>query len=156
MTAERPYLNEMELDALTELVNLGVSNAVQFVIATNGGPVGIGQLPYTPPTNTYSALTNVLGFVPATNGGPVAIAQLPYTPPTNSYQSLTNVLGFVPGVIVIVSVASRRVVVVADRSDCRGDHHHLVRLCRWHLQAQPSRGVHARRRGLPDRRTDRS
>lgn len=73
-----------------------VSNAVQFAIATNGGPVAISQLPYTPPTNSYVALTNILGFIPATNGGPVGVAQLPYTPPTNTYAALTNILGFVP------------------------------------------------------------
>lgn len=74
---------------------LGVSNALGFVIATNGGPVAIAQLPYTPPTNTYSALTNVLGYVPATNGGPIAIAQLPYLPATNSYTGISNAVGFV-------------------------------------------------------------
>jgi len=72
-----------------------VSNAVGFDMATNGGPIAVAQLPYTPPTNTYFALTNVLGFVPATNGGPIAIAQLPYSPATNSYVGISNAVGFV-------------------------------------------------------------
>jgi hypothetical protein len=74
---------------------VAVSNAVGFVIATNGGPVAVSQLPYTPATNSYAGVSNAVGFVIATNGGPVAVAQLPYVPATNSYAGVSNAVGFV-------------------------------------------------------------
>lgn len=52
----------------------GVSNAVGFVIATNGGAISYTQLPFTPPTNTMAGLNYVYGLpptsVPATNTDP--------------------------------------------------------------------------------------
>ena len=75
---------------------LDVSNAVAFVLATNGGPLAYSQLPFTPPTNSYSALTNVLGFVPATNLASIAAGQLPFAAATNN--PATNTIVFVSAV----------------------------------------------------------
>ena len=71
-----------------------VSNAVGFDMATNGGPVAVSQLPYTPATNSYGGISNAVGFDMATNGGPIAVSQLPYTPATNSYAGISNAVGF--------------------------------------------------------------
>lgn len=43
----------------------GVSNAVGFVLATNGGALAYSQLPFTPPTNSFGSQANAKFF---TNG----------------------------------------------------------------------------------------
>ena len=60
----------------------GVTNALHFLPATNGGAVAYSQLPYTPATNSYAGLTNALGFMPATN-----------RPATNTLIYITGITG---------------------------------------------------------------
>lgn len=81
-------------NAWTRNSYLGVSNAVSFNLATNGGPLLYSQLPWTPPTNTTAGIAYALGWTPPTNTTAGIDWALGYVPATNSYVGISNTLAF--------------------------------------------------------------
>ena len=74
----------------------GITGALGYQAATNGGLVSYTQLPWTPPTNTPAGVVYALNFQPATNGYAGLTLGLGFDPATNTPSGIISALGYTP------------------------------------------------------------